>query len=201
MRVLAIICSNVIAPPFPAPWLDPGHGARPAIRRESRCRASLSRVACAGSRRRPNSSRRSETRSKPEAFGDGLHQALILGVLELDHLAGIDVDQVVVVAMLGRLVAGAAAAEVAALEDALLLQQAHRAVDRGDRDPRVECAGAAIQFLDVRMIGCLGQHPCDDPTLPGHLEASFDAQALDAQFHRIPSDQPSPAGSPGASPR
>ena len=111
----------------------------------------------------------------------------MLGVLELDHPAGVDVDQVVVVAVLGRLVAGAAAAEIAPLQDALLLQQPHRAVDRGDRDARVQRAGAAIQFLDVGMVGGLGQHPRDDPALAGHLEASFDAQALDAAsiaFHR-----------------
>ena len=38
---------------------------RPRDPSRERCRASLSRVACTGSRRRPNSSRRSETRSKP----------------------------------------------------------------------------------------------------------------------------------------
>ena len=70
---------------------------------------------------------------------------------------------------------------------------------------RSRCAhrarGAAVKFLHVGMIGGLGQDPGDDTTLPGHLEASFDAQALDARFHRIPCDQPSPARSPGASPR
>ena len=44
-----------------------GSGSRsdPAIRRERRCRASLSRVVCTDSRRRPNNSRRRETKSKP----------------------------------------------------------------------------------------------------------------------------------------
>ena len=45
----------------------------------------------------------------------------------------------------------------------------------------------------------LGQDAGDDATLPGHLEAPFDAQALDARFHRIPCDQPS-RRSPAASP-
>ena len=58
--------------------------------------------------------------------------------LELDDLAGFDVDQVVVLAVLGGFVAGAAAAEIAPLEDALLLEQADGAVDGGDRDAAVE---------------------------------------------------------------
>ena len=85
-----------------------------------------------------------------------------------------------------RLVAGATAAEIASLEDALLLQQAHRAVDSGDRDAGVQRAGTAVEFLDIGVIGGLGQDTGNDATLPRHLEASFDAQALDARFHRIP---------------
>src|SRR5580692_5682473 len=42
---------------------------------------------------------------------DNLHQLLMLGVLEFDDLARIDVNQVVVVVVFAGLVAGAAAAE------------------------------------------------------------------------------------------
>ena len=41
-------------------------------------------------------------------------------------------------AVLSRLVAGAATAEVAALQDPLFLKQPHRSIDRGDRDARIE---------------------------------------------------------------
>ena len=54
---------------------------------------------------------------------------------------------------------------------------------------RIEGGGAAVQFLDVGMVGGFGQDPGDDPALSGHLQASFDAQALDARFHPIPCDQ------------
>ena len=139
----------------PCSMAGSGSRAAPAIRRERRCRASrlarrLLRFAAPAEQFEPQ---RDQVEAEP--FGHRLHQPLVFGVLELDHLAGIDVDQVIVVAVLGRLVAGAAAAEVAALEDALLLQQAHRAIDRGDRDLRIECAGAAVQLLDVGMIGGL----------------------------------------------
>ena len=136
-----------------------------------------------------------------EPLGNRLHQPLVFGVLKLDDLAGIDVDQVIVVAVFGRFVARAAAAEVAPFEDALLLQQTHRPVDGGDGDAGIERRGPAIQLLHVGMVGSLGQDAGDDATLPGHLEASFDAQALDAQFHRIPCDQPSRlVGHPGQPP-
>src|ERR1700712_1073775 len=85
---------------------------------------------------------------------DFLQQRLMLGVGEFDDLAGLDVDQVVVMAVLGGFVAGPAAAEIAAFQDALLLEQPDRAIDRGDRYPLVQRRGAAIQFLDVGMVGC-----------------------------------------------
>ena len=65
----------------------------------------------------------------------------MLGIGELDHAAGIDIDQVVVVAVFGGFVAGPSAAEVAAFQDAALLEQAHGAVDGGDGDARVDRRG------------------------------------------------------------
>ena len=55
----------------------------------------------------------------------------------------------------------------------------------------------------VVVVGALPSlaHAGNDATLPRHLEASFDAQALDARFHRFPCDQPSPAHPRRASPR
>ena len=88
-----------------------------------------------------------------ETFGDRLHHPLVVGVLELDHLAGVDVYEVKVMAVLRRLVAGAATAEVAAFQDPLFLEQPHRSIDRGDRDARIEGCGAAVKFLHVGMIG------------------------------------------------
>ena len=55
--------------------------------------------------------------------------------------------------MLARLVARAAAAEIAAFQDALLLEQPDGAVDGGDGDACIERRGAAVQLLDVGMVG------------------------------------------------
>src|SRR5689334_3872934 len=102
----------------------------------------------------------------------------MLGVPELDHLARLDVDQVVVVAVVGGLVARPAAAEVAALQDAPLLQQAHRPVDRGDGDAPVEQRGAAVELLHVRVVAGLRQHARDDAPLLGHLQPALHAPPL-----------------------
>ena len=62
----------------------------------------------------------------------------------------------------------------------------------------IECDGAAIELLDIGMIRSLGQNGGDDAALPRHLQAFFDAQALDARDHSV---KPSPLSSPmGASP-
>ncbi len=118
-----------------------------------------------------------------QARGDLLHELLLLGVLELDDVAAIDVDQVVMPAVLGRFVARAAAAEIAAFENAPLLEQAHGAIDRGDGDARVQGGGAAVELLDIGVVGGVREHAGDDPALAGHLQALGHAEALDARFH------------------
>jgi hypothetical protein len=87
---------------------------------------------------------------------------------------------VVVRAVLGRLVAGPAAAEVVPFEDALLLEQPDGAVDGGDRDMRVALMRAPVEFLDIRVVGTFRQDAGDQPALPGHLQAAVDAQPFDA---------------------
>ena len=86
----------------------------------------------------------------------------------------------IVVAVAHLLVAGAALAEIVPLDDAGVLEQLHRAIDRRDRDLVVDRDAAAIQFLDVGMIGGLRQHARDDAALLGHAHAGRGAARLDA---------------------
>ena len=58
-----------------------------------------------------------------ELFGDLLLQRLDIGVAKLDHLAGIQIDQVVVMVTLGILVAGTAVAEFQPVYDPRFLEQ------------------------------------------------------------------------------
>ena len=81
---------------------------------------------------------------------------------------------------LGRFfVARAAIAEIVPLDDAAFLEQAHRAVDRGDGDMRIDGVGATIEFLDIGMVGRLAEYTRDDPTLIGHPHVLFDAEFFD----------------------
>ncbi len=108
--------------------------------------------------------------------GDTLLQLFDLLVGELDHAAGLDIDQMVVVIVLGLFIARAAIAEIVALQDARLFEEAHGAVDGGEGNAGIDLGGALMQQLDVRMILRFGEYAGDDPTLVGHLQPLFDAQ-------------------------
>ncbi|VWX46944.1 hypothetical protein NOVOSPHI9U_10400 [Novosphingobium sp. 9U] len=85
-----------------------------------------------------------------------------------------------VVVCLGRgFVACTAVAEVMPVEDAGLLEQAHGAIDGGDRDARIDLRRTLMQLLDVRMIGALGQHLGDDAALLGDAQATLSAESFD----------------------
>src|SRR5262245_32693824 len=66
--------------------------------------------------------------------GDRLLQSLDLRILKLDHLAGGDIDEMIVMAMPGLLVTRAAGAEFMPLQNAGAFEQTHGAVDGGKRD-------------------------------------------------------------------
>src|SRR3546814_4073766 len=74
--------------------------------------------------------------AEAQPLGDLLLELLKLGIDEFEHLAGLDVDQVIVVRFGRGLVARMAVAEIMAIEDAGLLEQPHRAVDGRDREDR-----------------------------------------------------------------
>ena len=117
----------------------------------------------------------------------------MLRIFELDHFASIDVDEMIVAPVLRWLIARAAATEITPLEDPFLLQQTNGAVDGRDGNMGIEAGRTAIQLLDIGVVRGFGKHPSDYPALPGHFQASFDAQAFDARFHRFPGSFPQPA--------
>src|SRR5215213_902388 len=63
--------------------------------------------------------------AKAELFGDALLEHFQLIVDELDHVAGLHVDQMVVMGFRRRFVAGSAVSELMGLENASFLEQAH----------------------------------------------------------------------------
>ena len=116
--------------------------------------------------------------AEAELLGDPPLEHLQLLVDELDDLAGLDVDQMVVMGVRRRFVARAAVAELVPLEDARLLEQADGAVDGGDRDVGVDRRGALVKRLDVGMILALAKDAGDDLALLGDAQALVGAQLL-----------------------
>src|SRR3546814_2096496 len=100
-----------------------------------------------------------------EPFGDDLLQRLELRIDEFDDLAGLDVDQMVVMRLGRRFVARAAVAEIVAVEDARFLEQADGAIDGSDRNAAVERRGALVKRLHVGMILGIRNHARDDASL------------------------------------
>src|SRR5262245_61186679 len=82
-------------------------------------------------------------------------QLLDLLIAEFDDPPALHVDEVVVMLLAHFLVARAAGAEFMTLENVRLLEQPHRAIDSGQADTRVDLGGAAMQLLDVGMVGRL----------------------------------------------
>src|SRR5262245_695119 len=112
----------------------------------------------------------------------GLLQPLDLLVAELDDLAGLHVDQVIVVAEARGLVTGAAVAEFMTLEDACALEQAHGAIDRRERDARIPSARPPVDLFDVGMVLGLRQHPGDGAPLARHAHAALGAEPFEPAF-------------------
>src|SRR5487761_735964 len=120
-----------------------------------------------------------------ELGSDRFLQFLAVLVAEFDHFAGLQVDQMVVMGARHFLVARTAVAEIVARQNARLLEQAHGAIDGGDADARINRDGAAVDLLDIGMIGRFRQHARDDPALLGHLQALVEAKLFQPRDHRV----------------
>jgi hypothetical protein len=79
-------------------------------------------------------------------------QFLDFGIVELDDLAGLDVDQMIMVLPVCWLIASTASTEVAFFQNAFTCKQFQRAVDRRHRYARVRCVRPRVDLLDVGMI-------------------------------------------------
>src|SRR5947209_17648987 len=122
--------------------------------------------------------------AEAELFGDAFLQSLKLVVDKLDHIAGLDVDQMVVMTLRRRFIARAAIAEFVTLEDARLLEQPNRPIDGGDRDVRIDRRGAGVQRLDVGMVLAFAEHARDRLALLGNTQPFVGAQRLDVDVTR-----------------
>jgi hypothetical protein len=63
-----------------------------------------------------------------------------------------------------------------AIENACFLEQAHRSVNRGDRDLGIDRGGALMEHLDIGMVLARRKDLSDDPALVGNPQAAVGAQ-------------------------
>ena len=78
-------------------------------------------------------------------------------------------------------------AEVVTLDNAGFLEQADRAVDRGEGNPGILGRRATVQFLGIGMVVRSRQDPGNDSTLVGHAKAFGNTELLDTVRHgRVP---------------
>ena len=122
------------------------------------------------------------TSRKPSRCGDPPLKLLQLLVDEFDDVAGLDVDQMVVVGFRRRLIARAAVAELVPLEDPRLFEQADGAIDRRDRDVGIDRRGARMERLDVRMVLAVAKDPRDGLALLGDAQPLVGAQLFDVDL-------------------
>src|SRR6478672_11319843 len=122
--------------------------------------------------------------AEAELLGDALLKLLQLVIDELDHIARLDVDQMIVVRFRCRLVARAAIAELVPLEDARFLKQSDRPVHGRNRDVRVDGGGALVKRLDVGMVLAVAEHARDHLALLGNAQALVGTQRFDVDRTR-----------------
>jgi hypothetical protein len=116
---------------------------------------------------------------------------------ELDDVAGIHVDQMIVVIPAGLLESRRPTFEGMAVDSAHFLQKFHRPVDRRQRDALVDRLGTAEDFKRVGMVFRLTQYIQDDLARTGDADARlaqrlFVIGLLGSMFRSSLSSPPSP---------
>ena len=107
-------------------------------------------------------------------LGDGALATLDGGVLELDHQAAHQADQMVMVGPAeGRLEGGRARTEAHPLRNPAFDQQVERAVDRGRTDRAIDLAGTPVQLLGSQVLASEEELLDDHLTLAGPAHATL----------------------------
>lgn len=110
-----------------------------------------------------------------------LLQRLDVLVGELDDPAGLDVDEVIMMAARGLFVMAAAVSEIMALKNPLVGEKLERAINRRKRNPGIDAVCTPVHFLDIGVIRCQRQHARDGPALAGHPQAMLGASGFNAR--------------------
>lgn len=108
---------------------------------------------------------------KSQPRGDAFLQGFDLGIDKFDHLAGGQIDQMVMMRTGTVFIACAAIAKFQLLKNAGFLKELHRAVDRRQRNPGIQRHSAAVQLFDIGVVLGLAEDAGDQPAGGGHAQA------------------------------
>ncbi len=117
-----------------------------------------------------------------ELFGDLALELFQLFIDKFDDLAGLDIDQVIMMFIGSRFIPRTAIAKIMALKNTGFLEQADCPVNRGDRDPTVHSRGPFMQGLNVGMIVCFRQDASNHPALFGDAQTFLGTQGFNVDF-------------------
>lgn len=109
--------------------------------------------------------------TKAQPLCDLLLQGLDFRIDEFDDLAGIHIDQVVMMVALGILIPRPPVTKFQTVQNSGLFEQFYRAVNRRDGNARVDAGRAGIKFFHIRMIFGLADHAGHHAALFGHPQA------------------------------
>ena len=82
-------------------------------------------------------------------FGNLFLQGLQFRIDKLYHLAGFDINQMIMMRLRNGFVACASVTKIVAVENARLFEQANRPVDSRNRNPGIDRRGPFVQGLDA----------------------------------------------------
>ncbi len=106
-------------------------------------------------------------------------QGFKLGIDKFDHLAGFNIDQMVMMCLGCRLIARTTVAEIVAIEDSGLFEETDGPIDSGNRNSGVDCGGAHMECFDIRMVFGFGKNARNNSPLLGNAQALFGTKRFD----------------------
>ncbi len=101
-----------------------------------------------------------------------------LFITKFDDLAGMQVDQVIMMFFRYLFVARPPISEIVTFQNTGIFEQSDRPVNRGNGNPVIYCGCPAIYFFHIGVIVGFGQDPRNDTTLVRHAHPFFDTDVF-----------------------
>jgi hypothetical protein len=114
-----------------------------------------------------------------QLFGYLLLQSFKLWIDEFDDLAGLNVDEMIVMRLGSGFITRAAVSEIMPVENAGFFEQADRAVDRRNRNAWIDLVRAVMNHFNIGMVIGFGQNPRNHAPLFSNPQALVGAELFE----------------------